>query len=192
MRKIISTEFYTIDGMMSDPEDNMEWVLSNFSQDLGEYVDKLYRDADTLFLGAVTYKIMASYWPGAETNPQAYEGDDQMAPLMNNIQKIVFSKHVLSPEWQNSTRREQINVNEIREMKTMRGKNMLIAGSASIVDQFTDLNLIDEYHFLVHPVILKSGKPLFSQLKHRKELNLLWTKSFTNGVVLLGYEPKSK
>ena len=60
-RKIIATEFYTLDGLMSDPKDEMEWVLSTFSEDLGKYEDDLYERADTLILGRVTYKIFESY-----------------------------------------------------------------------------------------------------------------------------------
>lgn len=188
MRKIIATEFYAIDGSMSDPKDQMDWVTANFSPDMGASVDSVYKRSDTLFLGAVTYKIMASYWPTAETNPDAYEGDDQQAAVMNNIKKVVFSKTPLTPEWSNTEFRKEINADEIRKMKEAPGKDMLIAGSASIVQQFTSLGLIDEYHLLVHPVILAGGKPLFTGIKQGRDLKLLDAKTFENGVVLLHYE----
>jgi dihydrofolate reductase len=148
MRKLIVTEFYSLDGLMSDPEDQMDWVTINFSQDMGKYVDDVYANADTLFLGEVTYKIMANYWPTADTNPE-----------------------------------------EIKKMKQEPGKNMLVAGSASIVQQLTNFGLIDEYHLLVHPVILGNGKPLFKDIRERHNLKLISTEVFKNGVVLLRYEP---
>jgi dihydrofolate reductase len=188
MRKVIATEFYTVDGLMSDPEDRMDWVAADFGPEMGKAVGGAYARADTLFLGAVTYKIMAAYWPTAATNPDADEGDAEFAPTMNNIKKIVFSKTALTPEWSNSEFRPEINADDIKKMKRASGKDMLIAGSASIVQQFTDLGLIDEYHLFVHPTILGSGKPLFKGVQGRHNLKLLEAKAFENGVVLLRYE----
>ncbi len=189
MRKIIATEFYSIDGMMSDPDDQQDWVTANFSADMGLYVDSAYAQSDTLLLGAVTYKIMASYWPTADTNPDAFEGDAEFASTINSMKKIVFSKTPLTPEWNNSEFRPQIDADDLRRMKAAEGKNMLIVGSATIAQQLTTLNLIDEYHLLVHPVILGQGKPLFHNLQGRHPLKLLEAKPFENDVVLLRYQP---
>lgn len=189
MRKIIVQEFYSLDGLMSDVEDKQDWVTANFSPDMGAYIDSTYQEADTLFLGAVTYKIMASYWPSAETNPAAFEGDAEFASTMNTIQKIVFSKAALTPEWSNTNFRPAINADDIRKLKAASGKNMLIIGSASVVQQFTNLDLIDEYHLLLHPVVLGEGVPLFKDIQRRRTLKLLEAKTFENGVVLLRYQP---
>lgn len=188
MRKIIATEFYSLDGLMSDPADAMDWVTDNFSADMGAYVDNVYEEADTLFLGAATYKIMASYWPTADVNPDAHEGDAEFSSKINIIRKIVFSKAPLTPEWNNSEFHSEINADDIRKMKSTSGENMLIVGSANIVQQFTNLGLIDEYHLLVHPVILAQGKPLFAGIQQRQKLKLLEATTFDNGVVLLRYE----
>lgn len=188
MRKVIVLEFYSIDGLISDAEEKQDWITAHFSQDMGEHVDSVYGASDTLFLGAVTYKIMASYWPTADTNPNAFEGDAEFASTMNNIKKIVFSKTPLTPEWKNTEFRSEINVGEIRKMKELSGKNMLIQGSGTVVQQFTNLGLIDEYHLLVHPVVLAEGTPLFKDIKQRHMLKLLEAKTFENGVVLLRYQ----
>lgn len=188
MRKIIATEFYSIDGIMSDPDDKQDWVTDNFSADMGAYVDSAYAGSDTLLLGATTYKIMAAYWPTADTNPDAFEGDAEFASTINSMKKIVFCKTTLQPEWNNSEFVPQMDADKIRQMKEEAGKNMLIVGSASIVQQLSALNLIDEYHLLVHPVILGQGKPLFHGLEKRHPLKLLEVKAFDNGVVLLRYQ----
>lgn len=94
MRKIIVSEFYTLDGLMSDPKDQMDWVTSNFSKDVGKYEDDLYAGADTLFLGRITYKIFESYWPTAAINPATPKGDVEMAHKINNITKVVFQSHL--------------------------------------------------------------------------------------------------
>jgi len=72
-------------------------------------------------------------------------------------------------------------------MKQTAGKNMIIVGSASIVRQIADFGLVDEYHLLLHPVILGKGKPLFQDMQGKHDLVLLGTKDFGNGVLLLKY-----
>ena len=192
MRKIIVSEFYTLDGLMSDPQDEMEWVLGIFSEDVGKYEDDLYNRMDTLLLGRVTYKIFESYWPQAATNPSTPKGDIEMAHKINNITKIVFSKTLQKVEWRNSRLIKEITPEEIRKMKQQKGKDMLIVGSANIVQQFTNLGLIDEYHLLVHPVVLGRGKPLFKDIKDRINLKLLKAKTFNSGVIGLYYQPIEK
>jgi dihydrofolate reductase len=188
MRKIIATEFYSVDGLMSDPKDTMEWVTVSFDPELGKYEDDLYDNADTLLLGRVTYKIFESYWPTAATNPDTPKGDIEMAHKINNITKIVFSKSLKKVEWKNSKILNEINPKEIMRMKQSSGKNILIVGSASIVQQLTTLGLIDEFHFVFHPVILSQGKPLFKNIDHQVKLKLLKTKIFQTGVILACYQ----
>lgn len=187
MRKIIAMEFYSLDGLMSDPEDRQDWVTDNFTADMGEYVDEVFAASDTLILGATTYKIMAAYWPTAATNPNAFEGDAEFASTINSMKKLVFSKAPLTPEWSGSEFVSEIDADDIRRRKEAPGKHMLIQGSASVVQQLTNLGLIDEYHLLVHPVILGQGKPLFTGVEDRRRLKLAGTKTFENGVVLLHY-----
>jgi dihydrofolate reductase len=69
MRKLIATEFYTLDGMMSDPKDEMDWVTNTFNDEMGKYEGEVYDAADTLMLGRVTYKIFEGYWPHAAEKP---------------------------------------------------------------------------------------------------------------------------
>jgi dihydrofolate reductase len=183
MRKIIASEFYTIDGLISDPDEKLEWVLNDFSKDVGEYEDSLYKDADTLLLGRITYKIFEEYWP-SDAVP-AEEAD--MANMINNYKKIVFSRTIDSVTWNNSVLMKKINPDEIKELKQQDGKNMLIIGSAQIVREFSRLGLIDEYHLLLHPVVLGAGKPLFNHFDKSQKLKLAETKTFTNGVVGLFY-----
>lgn len=184
-RKIIVTEFFTLDGKFTQED---QWVVQDFGADMGAYEDETYAAADTLLLGAGAYKAMAPYWSTVKTNPDAYEGDTEFADTMTNIKKIVFSKTPLEPEWGETTFLGEINADEIKKLKQMPGKNMLIVGSSSIVQQFTDLGLIDEYHLLVHPVILASGKSLFDGVNRRQNLKLIEAKPFENGVVLLRYQ----
>ena len=189
MRKIIVTEFYTLDGMMSDPKDEMDWVSGTFNDGMGKYEDEVYDGADTLLLGRVTYKIFENYWPRAAENPATSPGDVKMSHKINAMTKVVFSRTLDGTSWQNSMLLKEIDPKEIAAMKQRPGKNMLVAGSANIVQQFADLGLVDEYHLLLHPVVLGVGKPLFKNAKQRHNLQLLGSRNFGNGVLLLTYQP---
>jgi dihydrofolate reductase len=167
----------------------MEWVLGSFNDEMGQYEGELYDNADTLLLGRTTYKIFEGYWPTAASNPATSQGDIEMAHKINNITKIVFSHSMEGVEWKNSKLLKEIKPEEIVKLKKEKGKNILVIGSASIVQQLTNLGLIDEYHLLVHPVVLGSGKPLFKDIRQKQDLKLLEARAFNNGVVMLRYAP---
>jgi dihydrofolate reductase len=112
-----------------------------------------------------------------------------MSRKINALTKIVFSRTMDGTSWQNSMLLKEIDPKEIAAMKQRPGKNMLVAGSANIVQQFADLGLVDEYHLLLHPVVLGVGKPLFKNIKQRHNLQLLGSRNFGNGVLLLTYQP---
>ncbi len=132
---------------------------------------------------------MESYWPTKE----GQEGEPEVAKIMNNIQKIVFSKTMEEikdgPIWKNVKILRSINPQEILALKQQEGKDIAVFGSGTIVQQFTNLGLIDEYRLVVNPLVLARGKLLFKDIAKRLNLKLLNTKVFKNGKVLLCYEP---
>ncbi|HWZ18264.1 MAG TPA: dihydrofolate reductase family protein [Ktedonobacteraceae bacterium] len=190
LRKIIVTTWITLDGFLAGPNGEMNWVMVD--QEMGQYEDDLVSSADTLILGRVTYQSFAGSWPHVPENPSVSEGEKEYARKLNSMRKIVFSKSLEKAEWNNSQLVREILPNEIASMKQMPGKDIVIYGSASIVQAFTDLGLIDEYQLLVHPVVLGGGKPLFAGIAKPAQLNLLHTKSFPSGVIGLYYVPQSK
>jgi dihydrofolate reductase len=186
MRKLIASVFVTLDGFMVGPNEDISWVTDNFSEDMGKYAGDLQNSMGAILLGRVTYQIMANFWPTAtnETDPGAEK--------MNTVPKVVFSKTLDKVEWgkwDNARLVKENVVEEISKMKQASGGDMVIYGSANLVQNFTQLGLIDEYQLLVHPIILGSGKPLFKDLPQPVKLNLLQTKTFDNGVVVLYYSP---
>jgi riboflavin biosynthesis pyrimidine reductase len=84
----------------------------------------------------------------------------------------------------------QLQIRQIVKLKKEKGKNILVIGSASIVQQLTILGLIDEYHLLLHPVVLGSGKPLIKDIRQKNDLKRLDAKTLSNGVLILRYAPK--
>ena len=102
---------------------------------------------------------------------------------------VVFSKTLSRVEWNNSVLLHEIDPEEITKMKQEPGRDMVIYGSASIVQVLTNLGLIDRFQLLVFPVVLGSGKPLFQDILHKVKLSLINTRTHPSGVVELTYQP---
>ncbi len=127
---------------------------------------------------------MVSYWP----TPNAIKNNPDVAEGINKADKIVFSRTLKKANW-NNTRILKDNIfEEIKKMKQIPGKDMTILGSGSIVTQFAEQGLIDEYHFMVDPVALGDGTPIFKGMKHKLDLKLTNAKTFRSGVIILSYQ----
>lgn len=190
MRKIIVTMWITLDGFIAGPNNDMSWIRVDDA--MGRYEGDLVGAADTLMLGRVTYQSFAGAWPYVPDNPAASEGEKEYARQLNSMRKIVFSRTLEAAEWNNSTLYHEINPDDIAALKQESGKNIVIYGSASIVQALTARGLIDEYQLLVHPVILGGGKRLFGDGGDRADLRLVEAKTFDSGVVLLTYQPAGR
>jgi dihydrofolate reductase len=189
MRKLIASIFVSLDGYMVGPNEDMTWVLDKFNDEMGKYAGDLQNSMDLILLGRVTYEIMTNYWPSKA------EATEPGADRMNNVPKMVFTKSLDKVEWgkwNNARLVRDILPEGIKKMKGLPGKNMVIYGSASIVQAMTRFGLIDEYQLLVHPVALGSGKLLFKDITKPVNLNLIKTCKYKNGVVVLYYEPARK
>ena len=128
--------------------------------------------------------MMASYWP----TPIAIKNDPIVAEGMNKADKIVFSRTLTKAEWNNTRLVRDNMAEEIQKMKRQTGKDMTVLGSGSIVTQLAQAGLIDEYQFMVDPVVLGEGTPIFKGIGHKLDLNLIATRTFKSGVVLLSYQ----
>lgn len=187
MRKIITTTWITLDGFIAGPNGEMDWVIVD--EEMGKYEGEIVSAADTLLLGRVTYQSFAGSWPYVPDNPDAQAEEKEYARKLNAMRKIVFSRTLPSVEWNNSSLVKEVIPEEIVKLKQEPGRDMLIYGSASLVQTLTNHGLIDEYQLLVHPVVLGGGKPLFQDITARRNLRLVKTKAFPSGVVGLYYQP---
>ena len=156
---------------------------------LANYESELQKTVDTTLFGRVTYEGFESYWPNVPEDPASPQGLVEYAHQLNAMRKIVFSRTLSRVEWNNSTLVKEIVPEEIIKMKQEPGRDMVIYGSASIVQTLTNLGLIDQYQLLVFPVVLGSGKPLFQDILHKVKLSLANTKRHPSGVVELTYQP---
>ena len=184
MRKLIAAINMTIDGFC-------DHTASNPDDELLQHYNDLLSSSDTLLYGRITYQLMESYWPAIVKNPTGSQPTDEFAVLIDNIQKIVFSHTLQRVEWKNVTLAKKSIKEEILKLRQQPGKDML-AGSPGLIVALTQLGLIDEYQLCVHPVILGNGLPLFKNITDKIHLNLLKTKTFGGGAVILYYEPVKK
>lgn len=182
MRKIIVFNHITLDGFFAGPHGELDWP----QKDDGESVDLAREgrtEVDTYIFGRRTFEMMASYWP----TPAAREQNQFFAGILNSSRKIVFSRTLAKTDWPPTQIVREIDREMILGWKREPGKNMMIFGSGTIVQQLAKLGMIDEYQLVLNPVVLGRGKPLFTDTPGR--LELAYSRTFGNGNVLLVYHP---
>jgi dihydrofolate reductase len=130
---------------------------------------------------------MENYWPKAHEDPNATKSTIDFADKFNAMNKIIFSNTLTEVKWKNSRLASESLLKVVSDLKNQNGKN-ISAGSLSIADQLFNENLIDEFWFLVHPVVLGKGKKLFDGLEMKSQLQLIDTNNFSSGVVVLHYK----
>jgi dihydrofolate reductase len=176
----------TVDGYFSGPNGDFSWAGKNPDDDeWNAFVANNAKGGGVLVFGRKTYEIMKSYWP----TPPAKRDFPEVAEQMNARQKIVFSKTLNSAAWSNTRIVQDDPVAVLRKMKQEPGADMTILGSGTIVSQLAEAGLIDEYEFVMVPVVLGEGRTLFEGVKGKHPLTLTKTRSFDNGNVVLWYAP---
>jgi len=187
MRRLVVSEFVSLDGVMEDPggaerSKHGGWSHQFWSEEAARFkFDELFA-SDALLLGRVTYQGFAKAWPSMK--------DDQgFADRMNGLPKFVVSTTLAEVEWNNSRLVRGDVAEEVSNLKQQAGQDILVAGSGRLVDTLMRRDLVDEYRIMVHPVVLGGGKRLFGEGSDRKVLRLVKSKKFGSGVVLLFYQP---
>ena len=181
MRKLVVSAWISIDGVF-DADTMPQWFSPFDSLSKNEYIRDSIVKADALLIGRTTYEMLASYWP------LQLNDDNGPAGTINSMEKFVVSTTLEKPAWNNSTIINKNIIEEIRELKNQNGNEIQIPGSATLVHSLMKANLIDEYRFLVHPIIMGSGKRFFKDEMKTSGMKLILTQTFDKGVVLLCYQ----
>jgi dihydrofolate reductase len=184
MRKLLVFNSVTLDGYFSGPNGDLSWAHKQ-DPEWNEFVGNNASGQAVLLLGRVTYDMMVRYWP----TPAAMKGAPHVAQGINQQQKIVFSRSLDHPTWNNTTVVKGDVPGTVRKLKAESGPDLVILGSGSIVAQLTEARLIDEYQMALTPVVLGRGRTMFEGLKQRVDLRRTGSRTFTNGNVLLSYAP---
>jgi dihydrofolate reductase len=181
MRKVIFAINITLDGCC----DHTKVIATDETL---EYFTELMRDVDLQVFGRKTYQLMVPYWPEVAKNQSATKADHEFAEAFDSVNKLVFSRSLDSVEYGN-TRIVQTNLHdEIVKLKQEPGKNILVGG-VDIPSQLMELGLVDEYRFVVSPIIAGEGRRLLEgvSLRERLQLKLVESKIFKSGCVALRY-----
>jgi len=195
MRKIIVSEFVSLDGVMQAPggaEEDTDggfshggWTGTYWHDDMGANLFEEINKSDTLLLGRRT-------WQGHAEAFEPAPADDPFAGLLNSMRKYVVSTTLKSAgAWRNTTIISQNVVDEVRKLKEQPGKDIYVDGSSVLVYTLAQADLVDEYHLLVFPIVLGSGKRVFPDGFY-SGLKLIETKTFPSGVILLRYQTDRK
>ena len=190
MGRIVVSEFVSLDGVMEDPGGaegtrNAGWT---FCFGRGSEGDRFKLDevleAEALLLGRVTYEGFAKAWPTME-DPVGF------AAKMNGMPKYVVSNTLSESEatWHNSTVLRGDAAAEVRELKERVRGDLLVAGSATLVQTLVEHGLVDEYRLMVFPIVLGSGKRLFGEVSDAPVLALDGVMTVGEGIVILTYHP---
>jgi len=189
VRKIISLMHVSLDGFTADlnaPPPGLEWIT--YTPELESYAHSFHALADTAIHGRVTYRGMESYWPSVLDNPSATPSELAHARWLKNALKVVVSRTMTSVTWEKSLLIKDNLTEAFTGLKQQPGKDMVIFGSPGLVKTLTKLDLIDEYHVMVNPIVLGSGVPLFGELGHRAKLRLAANTTLGGSVAALRYE----
>ncbi len=187
MGRIIVTEFVSLDGVMEAPgggEDykHAGWTFEiNRGEEGNKFKIKETSDSEALLLGRVTYEGFAKAWPSRE---------GEFADKFNRMPKYVISSTLKKADWNNSTILSGDVTEEITKLKKKLKGNIVVHGSAQLVQALVANDLIDELRLMVFPVILGSGKKLFGEIDEKKSMKLISSQTVGDSVEILIYEPK--
>lgn len=186
MRRLSLFNNVTLDGFFTDANGDMGWAHERAADDEWQaFSEQNASGGGALVFGRVTYEQMEAFWPTA----QAREASPALAQRMTEMEKIVFSRTRDRASWGNTTFVNGDPAATLRTMKKEAGADLVILGSGTIASQLTAEGLIDEYKFVVNPVLLGHGRTLFDRVDKKLNLKLISTRSFRNGNLFVCYEP---
>jgi dihydrofolate reductase len=193
MRKIIVSEFLSLDGVMQAPgapdEDRSGgfehggWQLGYFDDVSGTDIVASIKASGGILLGRRTYETFAAYWPSAPA-------DNPFSAPMNSLPKYVVSTTLTEPlEWNNSTLLRGDAAEAVVELRKQPGDDLMVIGSGELVQTLMRHGLVGRYRIMLHPLLLGGGKRLFRQGFGKVALRLVESKTSSTGVMILTYEP---
>ena len=188
MRKLIVEEWLSLDGYAEDKNGKLDFFPSTETNRYSDEDQLKFMDTiDTIILGRKTYNLFVDFWPEASTDVEV------IADKLNSLPKIVFSNTLNKAPWGKWPDAKLIKgnaVDELRKLKQLEGKNMVLWGSISLAQSLMNENLIDEYHIQLCPTIVGGGKPFFANMEAYKNFKLVDIRRYDTGVMYLHYEPR--
>ena len=193
MRQLIVYMRSSLDGFISGPNGELDWVMDE-DPDSWKRVFGFLEDVDTCVLGRVMYPEYADYWISVLANPSApmplsgkpaSKEEIRYARWADKTPHIVVSKTLDKAQWKNTVIVRDLE--EIRKLKQQPGKNIYVVGGATLVSSLMNAGLVDQVQLAVYPMVLGGGKALFKDVKGRHPLELVESQQAANGKMLVAY-----
>ena len=184
MGKLIYNLNVSLDGFIETVDHRLDWSVVD--EELHTWFNDRSCSLDAELYGRRIYELMAAYWPTAGSDPSMSEPEREFARIWNAKPRIVFSTTLDSVGPGCRLMKGDV-ADRLAEIRAEFSGDLGVAG-ATLASAFIERGLVDEYHLVVHPVILGAGRPFFPALRERIGLRLLETRTFASGVVYLGYE----
>jgi dihydrofolate reductase len=189
VRQVVLSVYTTLDGVMQAPE---KWVFPFWNEEHGRYARDLLFASDALLLGRETYEIFAGSWPlrtAADDGP----GADGFVDRINTMPKFVASTTLQGPlTWNNSQLIKGDVAAAVASLKQQPGQDILMYGAGPLARTLLQHGLLDDLRVWLYPIVWGSGERLFNSASNLPALQLVDTKTFTSGVVVLSYRPDKK
>lgn len=188
MRKIIWMITVSVDGYMEGPNHEIDWSMVD--DELFGYITDWVAGTGGFLEGRVTYQLMADFWPTADQDPAATPKVVEFARLWRDAPKVVYSRTLRRADW-NATVVDRVVPSEVLALKAQPGGDLVLGGS-DLASEFARHDLIDEYRLYIHPIVIGRGTPMLRPSDAKVPLQLVETRTFGNGVVMLRYERRRK
>lgn len=187
MGKLVYLMNVSLDGFIESPDHGLDWT--KVDEELHFWFNDQVRTDGAFVYGRRLYEVMASYWPDAESDPNATPAMIEFARIWNPKPKLVFSSTLDEVQWNSRLARGDIG----EEIERLRAEvdGEISVGGATLAAELIRRGLVDDYRMVVHPVILGAGKRFFPPLDRPLELRLVEARQFDSGVTYLGYTDES-
>ena len=180
----------SLDGYFEGLNHDISW--HKVDEEHNQFAIELLRGTDTILFGRRTYELFESFWPNAADDPRMSTSNLEIARLINNMSKIVFSRSLervqKKKNWKNVRLVHSLDPEEVARWKQQPGKDISVGGN-DLAMSLVRNGLLDEFRIMVNPIALGSGTPLFRGLEEKMSLKLLNVRTFKSGNVLLCYHP---
>jgi dihydrofolate reductase len=177
--RLVATEYVSLDGVCEEPG---HWSFPFFNEEAAQFKSAELRATDALLLGRKTYEGFYAAWP-------TMKDTGEFGERMNTMPKYVVTSTLDKLDWGGSIRVHGDVVEAIRKLKVKPGNDLLLSGSAQLLNTLMAANLIDVYRLMLHPIVLGKGKRLFTGQAGESSLELLDTKRLSTGILILEYGP---
>ena len=184
MRKLSAFLSLSLNGCFADADGGLDWAHSE-DPDYLRFVADNAQGGGALLMGRVTYEMMAAWWP----SEPARHAMPEVAEGMNRMPKYLVSRHRRTPDWANTVQLDGELREAVDALKREPGPDIAILGSGSLVTQLAQAGLIDEFQFVVCPVVLPQGRAVFEDLEAMLSLHLVESRAFASGHFFTRYRP---